>query len=312
VVVDGRRRGRAGGGLEFDPAVRDALERDLPVVALETTVLAHGLPWPQSLESIHEMIAAVHDAGAVPAVVGIVRGRPRIGLEPADLERFAHGGEVPKASLRDLAPLAARGADGATTVAATVWLAERAGIAVVGTGGIGGVHRLGAGSLDVSADLRALGRCRVGVVCSGAKSVLDLGLTLEALETEGVAVVGFGTDRLPAFWVRDGGLALRARVDTPAEAAEVLCASRDLGGPGVVIANPVALAHALSASEVEAWTNRAQAEAGAAGVSGARVTPYLLNRLAELSEGRTVAANRALLADNAALAGRIARALAKL
>jgi len=290
-------------------AVRAALDAGRPVVALETSVLAHGLPWPGNLETVHAMCDAVRAGGAVPAVVGVCAGRIRIGLDDGEMERFARARSTPKASRRDLAALVAAGRDGATTVAGTMACAALAGIEVLATGGIGGVHRGADASFDVSADLVELGRTPIAVVCSGAKAILDLPRTLEVLETAGVPVIGYGTDRFPAFFVRETRLGVTARVDSPAAAAAVIAASRGLSPGGVLVANPVAAAEALDGDEVERWVADAEGEARAAGIRGRAITPFLLERLAERSGGRTAASNRALLVANAALAARIAGAL---
>jgi pseudouridine-5'-phosphate glycosidase len=281
------------------------------VVALESTVVAHGLPPPDNLETALAMEARVRAAGATPATVGLIEGRLVVGLSPEELARFA-AAETPvaKVSRRDLAPVLAAGGLGATTVAATLVAARLAGIRVFATGGIGGVHPGGENSLDVSADLQALARNPVAVVAAGAKSILDLPRTLELLETLGVPVVGYGCRNLPAFYCRDSGLELAAEVAGPAEAAALLAAHWDLGlEGGVLIAAPIPAAEALSETEVAAWIAGAEAEAAAEGVAGKALTPFLLSRLHALSDGRTLAANRALLLNNAAIAAEIAVAL---
>lgn len=280
-------------------------------MALETAVVAHGLPPPENLEAARSVEAAVSEEGAVPATVGVLDGRALVGLADRELRRFAEAGDAVKASTRDLAAAVSGGRIGATTVAATAHLAVRAGIGVVATGGIGGVHRGGLDSLDISADLTELGRSPVTVVCAGAKAVLDLPRTLEALETLGVPVVGFGTDELPAFYAVESGLRLEHRVETPEEAAEVIRTHRALDLPGgIVFAVRPPEEVALSRGELEALVDRALAEAAAAGVAGKAVTPFLLSALARLSEGRTLEANVALLERNARVAARIAVALA--
>jgi pseudouridine-5'-phosphate glycosidase len=292
------------------PAVAEALAAGRPVVALETTVLAHGLPWPDNLETALAMEAAIAAAGAVPASIGILGGRVQIGLSRQELETFSKGDGIAKVSRRDIGGVLARGGDGATTVAATMILADRAGIPVFATGGIGGVHRGGAASLDVSADLIELGRTPVAVVCSGAKAILDLPRTREVLETQGVPVIGFGIDALPAFHARESGLACDLRVDSAAEAATVLRRHWALGLGGALVANPVPADAAVPEAELQGWVDQAVAEAEAEGVTGAAVTPFLLDRLVALSEGRTLGANRVLLIDNARVAADIAVALA--
>lgn len=293
------------------PEVAAALADGRPVVALESAVITHGLPRPLNLEVAVAMEAAVRSAGAVPATVAVQDGAVCVGLTDEARRRLAEAPAARKCGRRDLPAALAGGAAGGTTVGATAWIAHAAGIAVFATGGIGGVHR--GGVFDVSADLVDLGRAPITVVCSGAKSLLDLAATLEVLETHGVTVVGYGTDRFPAFYVADGGLAVPARADGPGDVARVALARDGLGLPGAVLAAvPVPAAQALAAGEVEAWVDAATREAAAAGVVGPAVTPHVLGRLAALSGGRTLAANRALLVHNAAVAGEIASAVAGL
>lgn len=282
-------------------------------VALETTAIAHGLPYPQNLEVAERMEAAIRRQGSLPAWCGVLDGRLRVGLSPAEIERFARGADLPKASRRDLAPLLAAGGSGATTVAGTMILAHAAGIAVFATGGIGGVHRNVAASLDISADLAELTRTPVAVVCSGAKSILDLPKTVELLETLGVPVLGLGTDDFPAFHVASSGLPVDRRCETPADAATIIRMQRQLGAGGLVVGVPVPVpaAEALNGGAVDGWVAQALADAGQDGISGKAITPYLLQRLAELSDGRTLDANIALLENNAGRAAEIAVALAQ-
>ncbi len=278
-------------------------------VALETTAIAHGLPYPQNLDVARSLEAAVRAHGGTPAWCGILDGRLRVGLSAEEVERFARGADLAKVSRRDIAPLLAEGGSGATTVAGTMILAHAAGIAVFATGGLGGVHRQVAESLDISADLAELSRTPVAVVCSGAKSILDLPKTIEALETLGVPVLGLGTDHFPAFQVTSSGLPVGRRCETPAEAAAIIRVQRALGLGGVVIGVPVPAEEALPPDEVEGWVATALLDAQAEGVTGKAITPYLLKRLAVLSGGRTLAANIALLQNNAAEAAKIAVAL---
>lgn len=279
-------------------------------VALETTAIAHGLPYPQNLDVARRLEAAVRAAGAAPAWCGILDGRIRVGLSPAEVEFFARNPDLAKVSRRDFAPLIAAGGSGATTVAGTMISAHAAGIRVFATGGLGGVHRQVAESLDISADITELARTPVAVVCSGAKSILDLPKTVEALETAGVPVIGYGTDHFPAFQVPSSGLPVDRRIDTPAEAAAIVATQASLGLGGMVIGVPVPASEALEAAAVEAWVAEAMAAAEREGVRGKRITPFLLKRLAELSGGRTLSANIALLENNARVAGEIAVALA--
>lgn len=293
--------------------VRAALAAGRPVVALETTAIAHGFPHPGSLEVATGLNRAVRDGGALPAFVGVIDGTLTVGLARDEVERLASQPDAMKVSRRDLAFAAAAGRDGATTVAATMIAAARAGIAVFATGGIGGVHRGVEETLDVSADLEELGRTPVAVVCAGAKSILDLPRTLEYLETRGVPVVGYGTDTLPAFYVRESGIAVPHRVDDAASAARLVAAQRGLGlSAGVVVANPLPAGEALDARRIEAAISDALGDAGRQGIAGKDLTPFLLDRIAEITGGESLAANAALLLNNAALAARIAVALAGL
>ena len=291
--------------------IADALAEGRPVVALETTVIAHGLPAPDNLVAASEMIGAVGAAGAVPAVIGILDGTFRIGLGAGEIARMAEQDGVLKVSRRDIAYAVSTGQSGATTVSATMIGAAMAGIAVMATGGIGGVHRGSAHSLDISADLEELGRTDVSVVCAGAKAVLDLPRTLEYLETRGVPVIGYGCNEFPAFFVASSGLAVPLRLDSPEEIAALLRTKKALGiGGGVVVANPPPEGTALDAAATERAIQAAIASAETDGVSGRAVTPYLLERVAEATGGDSIAANRALLISNARLAARIAVALA--
>jgi pseudouridine-5'-phosphate glycosidase len=286
--------------------VRAARAAGRRVVALESTLISHGLPWPTNLETARTAEAAVRDAGAVPATIAVWNGRPTVGLSADQVEELAKAKDVLKASRRDLATAVAQGRTAATTVAATMFLAHRAGIRVFATGGIGGAHRDAGQPFDISADLVELSRTPVLVVCAGAKSILDLPRTLEILETLGVPVVGYGTDRFPAFYVRDSGLPISARVDSPVDAARLFTAHVQMDGSGVVLARPVAADVALSADEVESAVGQAEREAVQAGVRGGALTPFLLSRLATLTGGRSLRANQALIVANARLAAEVA------
>jgi pseudouridine-5'-phosphate glycosidase len=303
-------RANGAGRLIVAEEVADALSAGRPVVALESTIISHGMPYPQNLSTAVEVEGVVRDHGAVPATVALVDGRVRVGLAAPELERLAQG-EVAKASRRDLAPLSAAKATAGTTVAATMHLAHIAGIAVFATGGIGGVHRGAELSFDVSADLVELGRTPVAVVCAGAKAILDLPKTLEVLETQGVPVVGYRTAELPAFWSATSGLPLEHRVDSPAELAALILAHRDLGGAGVLVANPIPPGDALPAAQVEAWIAEAVARAHREGIAGAEVTPFLLARINDLASGRSLIANVALVRNNAALAAEVSVELSR-
>lgn len=299
--------------LSLSPEVADALAAGRPVVALESTLVAHGLPFPTNLATAEQSEAAVRSEGAVPATVAVWHGVPTVGLTDGQLRELATATGVLKASRRDLGAAVAKKQLAATTVSATMALAHRAGIRVFATGGLGGAHRPPAPAWDVSADLTELGRTPVLVVCAGAKSILDLPRTMEILETLGVPVVGFGTDTFPHFYTRPSGrggmLPVSARVDTPQEAAATFAAHVALGGAGMVLANPLPDADAIPQAEFEAWLAVAEADAERAGVGGPKLTPFLLARIAELSGGRTLAANRTLIVNNATLAARVARCL---
>jgi pseudouridine-5'-phosphate glycosidase len=280
------------------------------VVALESTIVAHGMPWPRNLETARRVEAAVRAAGAVPATIAVLEGRLRVGLDAAGLERLARGGEkVAKLSRADLPWALAEGRDGATTVAATMLAAQRAGIRVFATGGIGGVHRGVAESWDVSADLEELARTPVIVVAAGAKAVLDLPKTLEVLETKGVPVVGYGTDELPAFWSRSSGLRVPLRLDDAGAVARLYAAQRALGqSAGILVANPIPREHEIPRAEIEPAIEAALA--AARGAEGKRVTPVLLDAVLAATGGKSLEANIALVLNNARLAAEIALALA--
>lgn len=297
--------------LDIAPGVAAALADGRAVVALESTIISHGMPYPDNLTTARAVEDVVRAAGAVPATIAVVRGRPRIGLDTDALERLAAGGDVVKASRRDLPAALARGLTAGTTVAATMYLAHLAGIGVFATGGIGGVHRGAELTFDVSADLDELGSTPVTVVCAGAKSILDLPKTLEVLETRGVPVVGYRTGQFPAFFSPVSGLPVDQRVDDVAELAALVTAHRRLGlRGGVLVANPIPAGDALDAAELDAWIAEAVADAGRAGVTGKDVTPYLLARINELTGGRSLIANIALIRNNARLAAELALALA--
>jgi pseudouridine-5'-phosphate glycosidase len=288
--------------------VAAAIAARRPVVALESTVIAHGLPKPLNLETARGMENEVRGAGAVAATIALASGSAVVGADESLLSRLANEKDVTKVSLRDIAPVLARRALGATTVAATVEIAARAGISVLATGGIGGMHRGAERSFDESADLEAIARHPVCVVCAGAKMVLDLALTLERLETLGVPVIGFGTDELPAFYVRSSGLPLPYRVDDALAAARM--AREQLArGAGMVLAVPIGAGDALDRKEAEAEVARAVEAAERAGIRGAALTPYLLSALGEATSGRSLRANISLLRQNARIAAHVALAL---
>ncbi len=293
------------------PEVQAALASGGAVVALESTITTHGLPRPDNLEAARMSEAAVRESGAVPATVAIRDGRLLVGLTDEELVELADARDIPKVSRQNLAGVLARPGWGGTTVSATMIAAHLAGIRVFATGGIGGVHRGGESSMDISADLEELGRTPVAVVCAGPKSILDVGRTLEALETRGVPVVGYGSDEVAGFYSRSSGRSAPLRVDTPEQAAALIETQRALGLQGaVLITQPLPPEIALPAEEVEAAVERAEAEAQEAGIHGPASTPFVLARVAEMTQGRSVAANLEIIRRDAGLAGAIAVALA--
>lgn len=292
------------------PEVADALAQQEPVVALESTVITHGLPYPTNIETAVSMETAVRQGGAVPATIAIIQGQIHIGLTADQLEYLATRprNAVRKCSRRDLPLVIAQKWDGATTVAGTMILAHAAGIELFATGGIGGVHR--GHPFDISADLAELGRTPVTVVCSGVKSILDLPATCEVLETNGVPIIGYGTDDLPAFYTRHSGLVIDLRLDTPADIAAAIQARRRLNlQNGILVTVPVPEEAALDSARMEAAITQATTEANAQGIHGAATTPWLLSRLVDLTDGRSLQANIALLRHNGFVAAQIARAL---
>jgi pseudouridine-5'-phosphate glycosidase len=291
------------------PEVANAKTAGKPIVALESTIVAHGLPWPDNLDVARELEAAVREGGALPATIAIVDGVARVGLDPDTLELLARdGARFAKAGAADVGVHIARHTSAATTVSATAMLAARAGLRVFATGGIGGVHRGDAS--DVSHDLVALARTPIAVVSAGAKAILDLPRTYETLETLGVLVVGFGTDELPAFYTRTSGIALEHRADSPSELAAIVRAHWDFGGAGVLVCNPIPVADALDPAVVDAAIASALDDAATAGITGKRVTPHLLAALAAATGGASIRANRALAINNARLGAALAVALA--
>lgn len=298
--------------LDVRPEIAAALKEGRPVVALESTLIAHGLPWPINLETAQAAEAAVWDEGAVPATIAVIHGRPTIGLDEDELAVLAHGEDVLKASRRDLGIAIAQERTAATTVAATMFLAHLAGIRLFATGGIGGAHRDIGHPWDVSADLLELARTPVAVVCAGAKSILDIPRTLEILETQSVPVVGYGTDEFPAFYMRSSGERVCARVDTPEEAASLLAAHWNLKGAGIVLAQPMTDDMALEPEEFATALVEVETDAADVGVRGKDVTPFLLTRLAEVTQGKTLRVNQALVLANARLAAQVARVFCEL
>lgn len=293
--------------VEIAPEVREALAAGRPVVALESTIISHGMPYPQNVAMAREVEAIVRAGGAVPATIAVLGGVPKVGLSEPELELLGSSPDVVKVSVRDLPYVVARGQHGATTVASTMRLAALAGIRVFVTGGLGGVHRGAATSFDISADLTELGQTSVAVVSAGVKSILDIGLTLETLETLGVPVLVNGADEFPSFYSRSSGFAAPMRVDGAAEIAAVLAAKWSLGLPGgVVVANPIPVADEIPAEEIGVIIEQALGDADRLGVTGKDVTPYLLGRIVEITGGASLTANIALVKANARLGAQVA------
>lgn len=296
--------------LSYSQEVLEAKEKGLPIVALESTIISHGMPYPQNVQTAREVEQIIRDNGAVPATIAIIDGKIKIGLTDEELEMFGNADNVAKTSRRDLGYLLATKKLGATTVAATMIAAELAGIELFVTGGIGGVHRGAETTMDISADLEELSQTNVAVVCAGAKSILDIGLTLEYLETKGVPVVGFGTDMLPAFYTRESDFSVNFRLDSAKEVADMMRAKWDLGlQGGSVIANPIPVEDALESSSINGIIERALIEAEENGIKGKDVTPFLLGKVKELTEGKSLEANIALVKNNARVGAAIAVAL---
>jgi pseudouridine-5'-phosphate glycosidase len=300
--------------LDIHPEVAAALKEGRPVVALESTIISHGMPYPQNVETALRVEAAIRENGAVPATIAVIGGRLKAGLSPEEIEYFGKKGRaIAKASRRDLALLCARGEDGATTVTTTMIIAHMAGIQIFATGGIGGVHRGAETTMDISADLEELAQTPVMVICAGAKSILDLGLTLEYLETKGVPVLGYQTKELPAFYTRQSGFSVDYRVDTPAELAKALYTQRQLGlKGGMLVTNPIPEEYSMPKEVIDAAIDQAIRESREQGVKGKETTPFLLARVAELTGGESLASNIELVLNNARLAARTAAEYCKL
>jgi pseudouridine-5'-phosphate glycosidase len=297
--------------LAVNSEVGDALASGRPVVALESTIITHGMPYPQNLQMAGEVELVVRAAGAIPATIALMNGQIRVGLGDLELQQLAETGMAAvKASRRDVAALLTAKATAGTTVATTMQAADMAGIKLFATGGIGGVHRGAELSFDISADLEELALTPVAVVCAGAKAILDLPKTLEVLETKGVPVIGYGTEDFPAFWTRSSGLKADRRIDTPEEVADFLETQFTLGLGGVLIGNPIPEADAMDPAYISEMIERALADADAAGISGKATTPYLLKRIFELTDGKSLVSNIALVKNNARVAAEIAVALA--
>ena len=297
---------------DFKGEVKEALEGGKPVVALESTLISHGFPYPENLKVAGEMEEIIRGCGVVPATIAVIGGKIKVGLTRDELEFMSTYKDILKASRRDLAVIAAKGLNGATTVAATMIIAEKAGIKVFATGGIGGVHRGAEKTFDISADLQELARTPVAVVCSGAKAILDLPLTKEYLETMGVPVIGFRSEKLPAFYCRESGLKVDYVVNNEKEAAGIIRAMQDLGiGGGMIITNPVPEEYALSMEYMNEVIEEAVRAAENEGIKGKKLTPYLLNKIKELTGGKSLKANIELVKNNARVAAKIAYELVK-
>lgn len=297
--------------LDFTPEVTEAMEKGLPIVALESTIISHGMPYPENVKMAKEVEEVIRENGAVPATIALMDGRIKIGLTDEDLELLATSDNVRKTSRRDLAYVLSAKEIGATTVATTMICAELAGISIFVTGGIGGVHRGAETTMDISADLEELSQTNVAVICAGAKSILDIGLTLEYLETKGVPVVGYGTDAFPAFYSATSEFKSNFRADSAEEVADMLKMKWDLGlQGGAVIANPIPEESSLDESEISAIIEQALAEAHDNGIKGKDVTPFLLGKVKELTDGKSLEANIALVMNNAKVGAQIAKAFA--
>ena len=297
--------------LDISPEVQQALADGKPDVALESTIISHGMPYPKNVETAMLVEKTIRENGAVPATIAIIGGRLKAGLSPEEIEYLGKSGrKVAKVSRRDLAAIVARGADGATTVTTTMIIAHMAGIKVFATGGIGGVHRGAETTMDISADLEELAGTPVMVVCAGAKSILDLGLTLEYLETKGVPVIGYGTDELPAFYTRSSGFGVDYRVDTPAQLAAMFKAQQELGMKGgMLVTNPIPEQYAMDKAVIDAAIEQAVAESKEQGIHGKETTPFLLARVVELTGGDSLESNIQLVLNNAIVASKTAAEL---
>ena len=298
--------------LDISPEVRKALDEGRPVVALESTIISHGMPYPRNVEPALMVEQTIRDNGAVPATIAVIGGRLKAGLSPEEIEYLGKTGRgIAKASRRDLPALVARGADGATTVTTTMMIAHMAGISIFATGGLGGVHRGAETTMDISADLEELAQTPVMVVCAGAKSILDLGLTLEYLETKGVPVIGYGTDELPAFYTRKSGFGVDYRVDSPEQLAAMFRAQRELEfRGGMLVTNPIPEEYSMDKAVIDRAIEQALAECREQGVHGKETTPFLLARVVELTGGDSLESNIKLILNNARIAALTACELA--
>jgi len=299
--------------LDISPEVQAALSENRPVVALESTIISHGMPYPQNVQTALMVEQAIRDAGATPATIAIIGGRLKAGLTPEEIEYLGKKGRgVAKASRRDMPVLVARKQDGATTVTTTMIIAAMAGIKVFATGGIGGVHRGAETTMDISADLEELAKTPVMVICAGAKSILDLGLTLEYLETKGVPVIGYGTEELPAFYTRHSGFKVDYRIDTPEELADAWRAKLEMGlQGGMLVTNPIPEEYSMDPDIINAAIDQALQEAAAQGIRGKEITPFLLARIKDITGGSSLASNIQLVLNNARLAAATASSLCR-
>lgn len=307
-------RGKQNPYLDIAPEVKAALDAGKPVVALESTIISHGMPYPQNRDTALKVEEIIRSLGAVPATIAIIGGRLKAGLSPDEIDYLGKTGSgVAKASRRDLPVLVAKGMDGATTVTTTMMIAAMAGIRVFATGGIGGVHRGAETTMDISADLEELAETPVMVICAGAKSILDLGLTLEYLETKGVTVIGYGTDELPAFYTRKSGFGVDYRLDTPEELAKAFHVKRELGlRGGMLVTNPIPEEYSMDATTINRAIDDAVAEAKTQGIHGKATTPFLLAKIKDLTGGDSLDSNIQLVFNNARLAAKTAVALSAL
>ena len=300
--------------LDIAPEVQSALNDGRPVVALESTIISHGMPYPQNVETALNVEKIIRENGAVPATIAVIGGRLKAGLSPEEIDYLGRtGSAVPKASRRDLPVIVAKGMDGATTVTTTMIIAHMAGIRVFATGGIGGVHRGAEKTMDISADLEELAHTPVMVICAGAKSILDLGLTLEYLETHGVPVIGYGTKELPAFYTRSSGFGVDYELDTPEELARAFFVKQDMGlGGGMLVTNPIPEEYSMDHEVINRAIDEAVEEAVKLGIHGKETTPFLLAKIKDITGGDSLASNIQLVYNNARLAAKTAAELSKL
>lgn len=300
--------------LDISPEVKNALDAGKPVVALESTIISHGMPYPQNVETALAVEEKIRENGATPATIAIIGGKLKAGLSKEEIEYLGKTGtKVAKVSRRDVPVIVSLGRDGATTVATTMMIASMAGIGIFATGGIGGVHRGAETTMDISADLEELSQTPVMVICAGAKSILDLGLTLEYLETKGVTVIGYGTEELPAFYTRESGFSVDFRLDTPEQVAKAWKTKRDLGlSGGMLVTNPIPEKYSMNREYINSAIEKALAEAKEQGIKGKATTPFLLAAIKEITGGTSLEANIALVMNNAQLAARTACEYCKL